>query len=475
MRSVASGPVPSSQRSRHLNRCKAGSSRSSTTTIHPQIPPEAAVERHAFSRLASGAWSPASRGTVESAQSLAGSRGLQGERSRNQHAARRTVPTHEESQLLSSACSDSSISMSSRPVPRQPPRSSKHMQDASTCGSTGQDKQSDDGKVRRGMGLRVAGGIRAFDTRSPEINRIGHQPGELLYSHGLTHHLTAGRAGTPSWKHTPRCKAHVSRTQESVPQPRQGTRGLGVRHPLSMSTIDTLVFNRDVDLSGDDPWEGVSWGDSAGKASTHETPRGKRLACASPSKKGMIGSVAFGQRYEHAALMQSKDFSSARSSLGSGFDNAAGCPSLTSRGWNFTHQLDASGAADAGPYRRGIKTVQRPASARSSTSSRNSSFFEMYGRKRILHGHELDAGEKAGVTSRSLGARQLKDEGHVPTEADLLSRHSASRCDVQDLDTLQSGFSTPRGSECRSRSCTEVGSISRRSGSAPPLRRTGYR
>jgi len=322
------------------------------------------------------------------------------------------------------------------------------------------------------MGLKVAGGIRAFDVRSPEINKIGQQAGELLYSPGLTHHYISGRAGTPSWKNTPRCKAHVHGAKESVPrQPLQGVRGLGGRHPLSMSTIDTLVFNRDVDLSGDDPWKGVSWGDSAGKASIHATPRGKRPACESPSKKGLIGSVAFGHRSEHVALMQAKDCSSTRASLGSGFAYAAGCPSLTPRGWNFTYQLDSSGAAGAGPYRRGVKTVMRPASARSSTSSRNSSFFEMYGRKRILYGHEPDTEGVAGVPSRFLGAQQLKDEGHVPTEADLLSRHSVSRCDMQDLDKPLSGVSTPRSSiECRSRSHLGVDSLICRSGSAPPLR-----
>lgn len=247
--------------------------------------------------------------------------------------------------------------------------------------------------------------------------------------------------------------------------------GSCVRHPLGCSTIDTSVFNRDVDLSGEDPWKGVSWGNSAGKASIHDTPRGKRLACESPSKKGMVGTVAFGGRSGDAPLMQTKELSSTRASSGSGFANAAGCPSLTPRGWNFTYQLDASGVVDAGPYRRGVKTVMRPASARSSTLSRNSSFFEMYGRKRILYGHEPDTWGVAGVTSRSLGTRQLKDEGHVPTEADLLSRHSASRCDMQDVDRPQSGASTPRSSiDCRSRSHTGVDSLSRRSGSAPPLR-----
>jgi len=466
MHPAASGPVPSGHRSRRLDGCKAGSSRSSTT-LRQQIPPAAAVERHAFSHLASGALSPFSKSSVKSAQSLAASSGMQAAgRSRNQHAALRMYPTYEESQLLSSIGSEPSLSKSSRQVPRKPHHTAQYRQAACSSGSREQDHKSDDGKVRRGTGLKVAGGIRAFDVRSPEINKIGLQAGELLYSPGHTHHLTSGRAGTPSWKNTPRCKAHIQGAKESVPrQP-----SLAERHPLSMSTIDTLVFNRDVDLSGDDPWKGVSWGDSAGKASIHNTPRGKRLACESPSKKGMIGE-AFGRRSEHSARMQTKDFSSTRASLGSGFVDAAGCPSMTPLGWNFTYQLDSSGAVDAGPYRRGVKTVMRPASARSSTSSRNSSFFEMYGRKRILHGHQTDIVGVAGVPSRSLGAQQLKDEGHVPTEADLLSRHSVSRCDMQDLDRPLSGVSTPRSSiECRSRSHTGFDSLGRRSGSAPPLR-----
>merc|ERR1740123_1885299 len=128
----------------------------------------------------------------------------------------------------------------------------------------------------------------------------------------------------------------------------------------------------------------------------------------------MIGGVAFGKSFDHGALLQTKDFSTARASLGSDFANAAGCPSLTPRGWNFTHHLDASGAVDAGQYRRGVKAVMRPESARSSTSSGNSSFFKMYGRKKIIHGYEHHTGGQAGVHSRFLGARQLKDEGHVP-------------------------------------------------------------